>query len=112
MTDPANPDHVLHQLLLQDFALSGSGIRKGAHIVDPRTARPVTTRPAVWVAASTAAATDAYSTACMVMTRAEIEKFQREQPGVWILVLEGETPTREDQALTFGTLPSPAHLGR
>jgi thiamine biosynthesis lipoprotein ApbE len=106
MTHPAAAGRVLQRLRLQERALSGSGIRKGAHIIDPRTARAATVRPAAWVSAPTAAAADALSTACMLMTQQEIRTFQREHPEVWIFILEGGGTATEGNALSFGDLPS------
>jgi FAD:protein FMN transferase len=74
----------IQEILLQNNALSGSGFHvKGAHIISPRTLRPVPTRrDRVWALAPTAALSDAASTAFMVMAREEIEAFCAKHPGV------------------------------
>jgi FAD:protein FMN transferase len=72
------------EVLLKNNALSGSGFHvKGAHIINPRTKRPVPMKgDLVWALAPTAALSDAASTAFMVMTRQEIEAFCAKNPQV------------------------------
>ena len=74
----------LQPILLKNRALSGSGFAvKGAHIMDPRTLRPVPLRPErVWASAPTAALSDALSTAFMVMDREAVEEFVRNHPEI------------------------------
>lgn len=74
----------LREIVLQNQALSGSGFQvKGAHIINPRTRRPVPPRPErVWALAPTAALSDAASTAFAIMLREEIEDFCARNPGV------------------------------
>ena len=53
--------------------MSGSGIAvKGDHILDPRNGEPVRARARAWALASTAAESDALSTACMVLSEDEM----------------------------------------
>jgi thiamine biosynthesis lipoprotein len=74
----------LREVVLKNNALSGSGFHvKGAHIINPRTKRPVPFRgDRVWALAPTAALSDAVSTAFMVMSREEIEAFCARNPQV------------------------------
>lgn len=71
-------------IVLQNNALSGSGFHvKGAHIINPRTMRPVPPRPdRTWALAPTAALSDALSTAFMLMKREEIDELCARHPGV------------------------------
>ena len=63
--------------------MSGSGKAvKGAHVLDPRTARPSETESRTWARAPSAALADALSTAFMVFSREEIDDYCREHPGV------------------------------
>ena len=50
LSDPGAPSRVLARLSMRQTALSASGVRKGDHIVDPRTGEPVRGRLAAWVA--------------------------------------------------------------
>ncbi len=78
------------RVLLRNRALSGSGTEvKGAHIVDPRTAGPAAGHAAAWASHPSAAASDALSTAFMVMSTAEVDAFCRRHPAVWALVKIG-----------------------
>ncbi|MBZ5495004.1 MAG: FAD:protein FMN transferase [Acidobacteriia bacterium] len=85
---------VLARIMARDQALSGSGIRKTDHILDPREQKPVRLRSAAWVSAprkvlgeSPAAVADALSTAFMILSAQEIEAYCRNHSGLeaWIL---------------------------
>ena len=56
LSDPSAPSRVLARLSVRQTALGASGVRKGDHIVDPRTGQPARGRLAAWVAVPTAAA--------------------------------------------------------
>ena len=72
LSNPVRLPEVLEKVLLRDQGLGGSGITKGMHIIDPRSASPVASRRASWVLSHTATRSDALSTACMIMTQEEI----------------------------------------
>ena len=77
-------------LLLKDRALSGSGFMvKGAHIMNPRTLRPVEIlEQRSYATAPSAALSDALSTAFMVMERAEAlalcAKYAGQVEALWV----------------------------
>ncbi|MEO6236307.1 MAG: FAD:protein FMN transferase [Vicinamibacterales bacterium] len=114
LSDPGAPSQVLARLSMRQTALGASGLRKGDHIVNPRTDDPVRGRRAAWVAvprpgepapgtgaeqhhrAAAAAVTDALTTACMLLRRDEIEALCRNSPGVEVWILE------DTQLLHFG----------
>jgi thiamine biosynthesis lipoprotein len=77
ISDPAPPHALIQKYHAVNQAISSSGIRKGAHIIDPRTALPVAHRQAVWIVCDSAATADGLSTALMVMTMEEVNAFQR-----------------------------------
>lgn len=69
------------RLLLQHGSLSGSGVAvQGRHILDPRTGQPANLRDRAWAQAPSAAASDALSTAFMVLTEAEIAGVLAQNP--------------------------------
>lgn len=76
--------------VLKNNALSGTGFMyKGAHIVDPRTARLVdTSRVLRWAIAPNATLADALSTAFMVMNKKEIAAFEKAHPEVQVVFLQ------------------------
>lgn len=104
LSDPAVSSRVLARLSVRQTALGASGVRKGDHIVDPRTHEAVRGRRAAWVAVprppapaganseqhhrvAAAAVTDALTTACMLLKLDEIEALCSNTPGLeaWIL---------------------------
>ena len=103
LSDPGEPSRVLARLSARRTALGASGLRKGDHIVDPRTGSPVRGRRAAWVALprqeaarartgdeprlAAAAVADALTTAFMLLMTAEIEALCTRSPGLeaWIL---------------------------
>jgi len=78
---------ILARPFLQKAALSGSGVQKGGHIIDPRTCRPVEGRLAAWSSAPNAATTDALSTAFMIMGLDEIEQYCKLHPDTLAMVI-------------------------
>ena len=75
---------------LHDEAVSGTGFQvKGAHVIDPRTAKLVDLRRTIrWSTAPNATLADALSTAFMVMNRKEIAAFCRTYPEVKVIYCE------------------------
>ncbi len=75
---------------LHDQAVSGTGFQvKGAHVIDPRTAKLVDLRRTIrWAIAPNATLADALSTAFMVMNRKEITAFCRSYPEVKVIYCE------------------------
>jgi thiamine biosynthesis lipoprotein len=104
LSDRSHENKILAHLTLRARAISGSGLRRGRHIVDPRTAMPVEGRQAAWCSGPTAAITDALSTAFMVMTPSEIERYCSKHPDILaMIVVEADRADRgEDRILRFG----------
>jgi FAD:protein FMN transferase len=75
---------------LRDEAVSGTGFQvRGAHVIDPRTAKLVDMRRIIrWAIAPSATLADALSTAFMVMNKREIAAFCRQYPEVKVLYCE------------------------
>jgi FAD:protein FMN transferase len=73
---------------LADRSLSGSGTEvKGPHIKDPGMGAPAAAHLAAWASHPLAAIADALSTAFMVMTTEAVERYCREHPDVWALLI-------------------------
>jgi thiamine biosynthesis lipoprotein len=105
LSDPREPSRVFSRLTMRQTALSASGVRKGDHILDPRTGTPVRGRLAAWAALprpakaagaasadagprlAPAAVADALTTAFMLLTFEEIETLCERSPGLeaWVL---------------------------
>jgi thiamine biosynthesis lipoprotein len=104
MTNPSGSKEVLARPFLKNGALSGSGVEKGGHIIDPQTAEPVEGRRAAWSSAPDAATADALSTAFMVMGVDEIEKYYYLHPGMLAMVIldERDEDTSKEKILRLG----------
>ena len=76
------------EIPLRDRALSGSGTRvRGRHIIDPRTGRPAKDPVRAWASSPSGAVSDALSTAFMVMSPAEVERYCAEHDETWAILL-------------------------
>jgi thiamine biosynthesis lipoprotein len=75
ISDPLNSEQILKKVVLKQGSLSGSGLKKGEHIIDPRSGTPVRERVAAWAYTRSAGDADAFSTALMVMEDEEIASF-------------------------------------
>jgi thiamine biosynthesis lipoprotein len=102
LSNPVNLEQTLARVLLKNGALSGSGLQRGAHIIDPPRGRPVEDRRAAWACAADAATADALSTAFMVMTPDEIEQYCLQHPDVKALIVNQEKDGEKEKILWFG----------
>jgi thiamine biosynthesis lipoprotein len=103
LTNPAGRKEILARPFLQNAALSGSGVQKGGHIIDPRTAEPVEGRRAAWSSASGAATADALSTAFMIMDLDEIEKYCSSHPETLaMIILDKKDEHVQQEIMRFG----------
>jgi thiamine biosynthesis lipoprotein len=122
LSHPHSPSHVLARLSVRQTALGASGLRKGEHIVDPRSGGSVSGRIAAWAAVprpdaarseapadgprvAAAAVTDALTTAFMVMEVEEIEELCERSPGLeaWILPAPSDVGD-QTELIHFGDL--------
>ncbi|MBN1509589.1 MAG: FAD:protein FMN transferase [Sedimentisphaerales bacterium] len=87
LSHPDNRDRSLARLQLARIAVSGSGLEKGSHIIDPRNGRPVEGKVAAWSIATDAARADCLSTAFMVMSPEEITAYCADYPGIRSLII-------------------------
>lgn len=90
LSNPLQPQGILARLHLCHQAVSGSGLQKGQHIINPRTGQPLTGRRAAWAIAPSAAVSDAVSTAFMIMAPEEVEDYCRRHPDMRALVIWAE----------------------
>lgn len=88
-------DNASQRFLLTHASLSGSGLAvQGAHILDPRSGLPALRQSRAWALADTAAESDALSTACMVLSDAELEEVLA-QNSSWLVFLETDEGYRQ-----------------
>ncbi len=121
LSDPGAPSRVLARLSVRQTALGASGVRKGDHIVDPRTGEPARGRLAAWVvvprperagaeapvdegSSAAAAVTDALTTAFMLLSTEEIAALCERSPGLeaWVLPKSAGGQSGEADLLHFG----------
>ena len=119
LSDPAAPSRVLARLSMRQTALAASGLRKGDHILDPRTGEPAHGRLATWVAVprpqfvrpvedtprvAAAAVTDALTTAFMLLSTEEIKGLCERTPELeaWLLPGPAAGPHEDSHLLHFG----------
>lgn len=118
LSDPGAPSRVLARLSMRRTALGASGLRKGDHIVEPRTGEPVRGRRAAWVAVprpevavsgegprmAAAAVTDALTTAFMLLSTEEIAAVCGRSPWLeaWILPESPGVAAAETDLIHFG----------
>jgi thiamine biosynthesis lipoprotein len=101
LSDPGDRTRTLARLQLRRQAVSGSGVEKGRHIIDPRTAKPIEGKIAAWSLTPNAALGDALSTAFMVMSPDEVKAYCAAHPDIRaLLILPTDQPT--DQIITAG----------
>jgi len=75
-------------ITLKNKALSGSGTEvKGAHITNPKTGKPATRHMAAWAIHPSAAASDALSTAFMMMAPEKIKRLCTANPEIVAFVV-------------------------
>ncbi len=87
ISDPFNSHKMIDKFILNNKAMSGSGLQKGSHIIDPRKAAPLEKKRAVWTFAPDAAECDALSTAFMIMSLVEIEQYCTQHPDIYCVIL-------------------------
>jgi thiamine biosynthesis lipoprotein len=105
LSSPRNRKQTLARLVLANRAVSGSGLQRGRHIVDPRTARPVEAKSATWACAPNAATTDALSTSFMIMSPDEVKLYcsrHKDISAMLVMSQWGKEPPQE-KILTFGS---------
>ncbi len=122
LSDPGSPSRVLARPCVRQTALGASGVRKGAHILDPRTGQAPRGRVATWVAVprpraavaetpgreaprlAAAAVADALTTAFMMLSPEEIQGLCAISPGLeaWLLPGAAGDSGGESRLVHFG----------
>lgn len=90
LSNPNNPKQTLADILIKDFSISASGIKKGDHIFNPILGKPITKRKAAWAITSSAVVSDALSTAFMIMDIDSILELCKNNSEISALIIEDE----------------------
>lgn len=100
LSDPRDRSRTLARLNLRDVAVSGSGLEKGTHIIDPRIGRPIEGKIAAWSIAPDAATGDALSTAFMVMAVEEVHDYCARHTGIaGLLIVPNDPDVQRDERI-------------
>ena len=101
---PRETRRVLGRVQLRQRALGASGLRKGPHVIDPRTGRPLQGDRAAWCCTTTAVRADALSTAFLVMTPDEVGRYcaRAADTRALLVVDEGPPDTVRERIWQFG----------
>jgi thiamine biosynthesis lipoprotein len=115
LSDPSEPSRVLARLSARQTALGASGLRKGDHIVDPRTGGPARERAAAWVSLprpeaarrrrdgedgprlAAGAVADALTTAFMMLDLERVGELCEASPGLEAWLLPDRLAGAEDE---------------
>ncbi len=106
LSHPRQRDRKLAKVDLKNEALSGSGVDKGEHIMDPRQGRPVTGKIAAWARARDAGTSDALSTAFMVMGLDEVKAYCEKHEDVSAMIVTSAMQEKPEYILRFGPWPA------
>ena len=108
VSSPLKPDKTLYRLELANTAFSSSGLIDAPHIIDPRTAKPVTSKLSSWVSAKTAARADALSTAMIVMNPKEIKAYAKKHPDqLFMYAKRSKLQKNKEIIKKYGNWPKP-----
>ena len=99
LSNPSNRKQIITKAYLENRAIASSGVKKGGHIISPRTGRPVEGKVASWSSAPTAAVADALSTAFMIMDLEEIEKYCKDHPNHDAMIILDDKEDKEPQTV-------------
>ena len=106
-----NPKKQYFRLELANIAFSSSGLIDVPHIIDPRTAKTVSSKLSSWASAKTAAQADAISTALIVMSPKEIKAYAKKHPDQ-LLMYATKSKLRKDKETIkkYGNWPKQTNL--
>jgi len=102
LSHPERPGEILNRLSLCNQAISGSGLQKGQHIINPRTGTPLSGKRATWAITPDAATSDAVSTAFMNMSPEEIAAYCEQHCDVRALLVTPDEDAPQEKILRFG----------
>ena len=116
LSSPVGAGDMIARLSARQMALSASGLRKGDHIVDPRSGAPVRARLAAWASLprpdpprtgegprlAAAAVADALTTAFMMLAADDIAQLCDRSPGLQAWILDAGASDQEARLRRFG----------
>ena len=90
ISDPCENSATIFKFTLKDYSVSGSGLKKGMHIINPLTREPAISKSGTWAIAKSAIVSDALSTAFMVMDNDKVKNICEENDGFLAVILDAD----------------------
>jgi thiamine biosynthesis lipoprotein len=106
ISDPFDDYRVMREFHLAHIAIGGSGLIKGRHIIDPRTAQPLENDRAAWAFAPTAAGADGLSTTFMLLSLQEIADLCGEYPQLSAIIIQKNMEPIAERLVYIGNVVS------
>ena len=101
VSNPSNPSQTIAEIILKDLSLSGSGEKKGTHIINPKTSLPAQSITGAWSIANSAAISDAMSTSFMIMEIEDFEEFCNNHDFISGIVVKNNTQNLSKEDVLF-----------
>jgi FAD:protein FMN transferase len=103
ITNPFS-NQIIEEIWIKNQAMSGSGLQKGYHIIDPRTGLPVKKNRATWTFSLRASICDGLSTAFLILDQEEIKEYCKIHHDIKAIFVTGpnEEHLKADQIFKFG----------
>ena len=99
LSNPFNRNKTFEHIFLKDQSVSGSGLQKGQHIIDPRTGQPIENRRAAWAFTPAAATSDALATAFMIMPLDEVKTYCQNHPDTKAILILDEQNIKGEKVI-------------
>jgi thiamine biosynthesis lipoprotein len=88
LSNPFANNQKFAEIPLGKFSISGSGLEKGCHIIDPSSHNKISGQKAAWAMGPTAALTDALSTTFMIFSEEQIKNYCQENSHVTAILTQ------------------------
>ena len=92
ISNPINNTETLLSFLLKDSSISGSGIKKGMHIIDPLTGQPAMSKTGSWAIAKSAIVSEALSTAFIILDNDKVSEICGKNDQFYAIILNEDYP--------------------
>ncbi|PKL81595.1 MAG: hypothetical protein CVV24_14460 [Ignavibacteriae bacterium HGW-Ignavibacteriae-3] len=90
ISNPVSNSETILNFYMQDYSVSGSGLKKGMHIIDPSTGKPSMSKTACWALARSAIVSEALSTAFMILDESKVKNICDGNDGFYSVILNSD----------------------
>ncbi len=88
ISNPFDSNEQILKLYLKDVSVSGSGIKKGGHIIDPSTGKAALSKFCAWAFSRSAIMSEGFSTAFMILDNAKVKEICEGNEELYGVVLD------------------------